>query len=114
MDGNSSTCVELGTYGSHRRLDFVDSRSDAAHIGEGHDQANGSVSAHAQIADIIEEDNYGDRDRIGGFAQQRPNHHACPARLIDNRRPKQVKLDPKAFQALAETTPSEISPSRSP
>jgi hypothetical protein len=41
---------------SHRRLNAMTTRLNSLEIGQGDGEANGSMTAHPEIADIIEED----------------------------------------------------------
>ena len=70
-----SAVVEDGAYRTHRSLDAMLARLDAAHVGERRDQSNGAVPAHAQVSHIVEEDHAGGAARIHRFTQQSADHH---------------------------------------
>ena len=50
-------------------------RLDAVHVGQRRNQSNGSVTAHAQVSDIVEKDHAGGAARIHRFTQQSADHH---------------------------------------
>src|ERR1700733_5683204 len=53
---NASIIVQIGGDVSDRRLQLVHAWSDSAQVGECDHYADGSVTAHAEVADVVEED----------------------------------------------------------
>ena len=47
-------------------------------------QADGAVAAHAEHADVVEEDHARGASGIGGFAEQGADQHVRAARLVDH------------------------------
>ena len=57
---------------------------DAAEVRERDDDADGAVAAHAEVADVVEEDDAGGAGRIGRLAEQRADDDVGAARLVDD------------------------------
>ena len=85
---------------THRRFKPIFSYSDAAKIRQCGGHANGSMSAHAQVTGVIEEDHSRCRRRINGLEQQRTHEHIRPARFQENRAPVDVMVLAKNLQAF--------------
>src|SRR5688500_8403486 len=83
---------------SHRRLDEMLARLDAPHVRERDHQADGAVAAHADGANVVEENDAGARRRIDRLDQQRADDDVGAARLVHRRGAVAVEL---ALQALA-------------
>ena len=77
-------------------------------VGQCRNQTNRSVTTHAQIANVIEEDHTGNARRIHGFAEQSANHHVGTPRLIHYGGAKTVVPAAEAFQALGNGPASEV------
>jgi hypothetical protein len=107
-DRNFAAVVQNRTHNSDWGLDPVVTAPKLAHIGQRGDQPNRSVTAHPQIADIVEKDDAGGRSNIYRIAQQRAYHHIRTARFVDNRGAKTVVLPAKAFQPIGKRTGSEV------
>jgi hypothetical protein len=58
-------------------------RLDLSHVRKRSNEPNGSVSAHSQVTDVIEEDDAGSAGRITRFAQQSSHYDVGPSRLVD-------------------------------
>src|SRR4051812_36834309 len=57
---------------------------NAADVGKRSNQPDRPVTAHAKIADVVEEDHSGDTRTFTRRNEQRPDHHVRPARLVYN------------------------------
>ena len=66
------------------------------------------MSAHAEIADIVEKDHTGCAGFTGGFAQQRANHSIMPARLSNDCGSELIKIAPEAAHSLFHRSNAEI------
>ena len=108
VDRDFTVGMEDGADGSHRSLDAVLSGLNPLHKGERRHQTDGSVPAHAEIADVVKEDHGGGAGGIHGIAQQRADHNIRPSRLVDDGRSKIVVLTAKALQSLDERSLPEI------
>ncbi len=84
--------VQPGRDNADGRFDAVFARLDAIQMGERGHQADHAVPAHAQVADVIEEDHAGRARSVARLAKQSANEHVGAAWLIDDRRTKTVVL----------------------
>src|SRR5579862_5047595 len=100
--------VQDGANGSDWCLDAVLAGLDAIQKGEGRDEANGAVTAHAEIADIVKEDDASCAGGIDRVAKQRANDYVGTARFVDDGRTKTIVLAAKALQALGKRAGAEI------
>src|SRR5207245_5199203 len=85
-DRNIAGCMQLRRHNSNWRFDSVQPRSQTAEICERFHDADRAVPAHAEVADVVEEDYGGGRRRISGWKEQRTDEGIGSARLVDNRR----------------------------
>ena len=58
-DRHLSIGVQTGRDYAHGRFNLMVAGTDATQMGQGGDQTNGAMSAHAEIADVVEEDDAG-------------------------------------------------------
>src|SRR5687767_2684915 len=93
---------------AHRRLDAMLARLDAPHVREGDHQADGAVAAHADGADVVEENDAGARRRVDRLDQQRADDDVGAARLVHRRGPVAVEFALQALAALGERTGAEV------
>src|SRR5208283_5016696 len=100
--------VEFRGDNADRRLDAMDAGTDAAHPGQRDHQADGPMAAHAQIADVVEEDDAGGAGGVDGHAQQGADDRVGAARFIDHGRAKQVVLRAEALEAFGEWSDAEV------
>ena len=77
-------------------------------VRQGSHKTDGAVSAHAETAYIIKEDNSGGTRGIDRVTQEGANHHVGTAWLVHNRAAKTVVLLAKALQALGQWPRAEI------
>ena len=64
--------------------------ADPAQVGQRDGHADRAVAAHAEVADVVEEDHAGRARRVGRLAEQRADHHVRAARLVDHGRAERV------------------------
>ena len=83
-------------------------RADAALMPECDDDADHAMPAHAEIADVVEEDDAGRAARIDRRTQQRPDHHIRPARFIDDGGAITIEVGTKALAPLGEGAAAEV------
>jgi len=69
FDGDGPIVVKGGGDNSDGRFDSVFARFDTAHISESCDQSDGTVTAHAEVAHVVEEYNASGAGEIGRFEQ---------------------------------------------
>ena len=82
--------VEGDGDGPDRGLEPMRARADPPEVGQGHRHADRPVAAHAEVADVVEEDDAGRGGRIDRLEDQGADHHVRAARLVDDRRPERV------------------------
>jgi len=71
-------------------------------------QSDRAVSAHAEVADIIEEDHAGRTGSIDWFTEQRTDHNVGAARFVDNCGTKFIVLTAEALKAIGQGAGSEV------
>ena len=69
------------------------------------DEPDGAVAAHAEIADVVEEDHAGRARRVVRLAQQRADHHVRAARLVDDARAEVVEAACGTRRAVRASVP---------
>src|SRR5215469_2684307 len=89
--------VESCSDDSNRRFYAMFPGSNAAQVRQRNHQADGAMAAHAEIADVVKEDDARGTRAVHGIAQQRAHDHVRTSRLVDHRRAKAVILRAKAL-----------------
>ena len=74
---------------------------------ERHREADRPVAAHADIADIVEEDDASGACGIVRFAQERPNDRVVAARLVDGEAAEMIELAGEAGASFSKRTVAE-------
>ena len=82
--------------------------ADPAQVRERDDEADRSVTAHADGSDIVEEDHSGRAARIGGLAQQRSDQDIGSSRLVDDTRSKVIVVRAEALEAFRDAAAAEV------
>src|SRR5579864_8987330 len=77
-----ATLVQYRRHYTDRRLDLMGAGSNPVHIRQRCDQPDSSMSAHAEVADIIKKDDAGGAFRVGRFAEQSTDDHVGSSWLI--------------------------------
>ena len=95
---------------AHGRFEQVPARGDPSQVAQRDGDADRSVAAHAEIADVVEEDHAGDAGRILGRAQQRTDQHVGAARLADDRPPEVVVDGSKSLAPLGQGPRTKVGP----
>src|SRR5262245_27962521 len=81
-DGDLACIVKRRRDRSNRRVDPMVARCYLSEVLQRDDQADSSVYAHSQVADIVEVDYAGDAPGICGLAEIRANDHFRASRLV--------------------------------
>jgi hypothetical protein len=76
---------ERGDHRSDRRVHAVGAERDAAQVVQGHEQTDRAVAAHAEAADVVEEEDAGRRVRVVGRQQERTDHRRMAAGFAHHR-----------------------------
>ena len=74
-DGHRAVRVQRRGHDADARLDPVLARPDTSEMCERDNEADGSVSAHAEHADVVEEEDARDARLVRGLDEQRPDQH---------------------------------------
>jgi len=82
--------------------------TDALHIGQRRNQTDGPVTAHAQVPDVIKEDDTGGACGIKRIAKQSSHHDVGTPRLIDYGRAETIVLGAKALQPVGKRPSAEV------
>src|SRR5271168_347507 len=93
---------------SHRGFYFVFARFYAVHVCQSCHQADGAVTAHAEVADVIKEDDGGGAGGIDRVSEQSAHHDVGTAGLIHHSGTKIVVISAKTFQAIGERTRAKV------
>ncbi len=97
---DASVIMQVGGDVSDWRLQLVHAWSDPAQVGEGSHYADGSVAAHAEIADVVEEDDGCGCVRCDGFEQQRADYDLGAAGFADYAGAEAVEVRSEAVEPL--------------
>jgi hypothetical protein len=81
-DGDFAIFMKGRRDDANRCLDAMLARTNAAHVSESRDQPNGSVTAHAQITDVVEENDAGDTGGIGWFEKRCADNNIGATRFV--------------------------------
>ena len=76
----------------HGRLETVLARLEAVQVRQRHDDSDGPVTAHAEIADVVEKDDPRCAGTVHRLAEERPDHDVGPARFVDDGAAETVEL----------------------
>ncbi len=102
--------MQNGLHRPDRSFDRVLAGRDLAEVRQSHHQADRSMAAHPQIADVVEEDRARGRLRVDRVAEQRAHDHIRSSGLVDNRRAEVVEVGAEAAQPVRHRSCAEIGP----
>ncbi len=108
VDRDAGVGMQLNAHNANRRIDAVPAHGEAAEESERGDHADHAVAAHAQVADIVKEDDCRAALGIVRRAQQRAHHHVRTARLAHSRRADMVEIAPHAFAPLQQRSGTQV------
>ena len=86
--------------------------ADPAQVGQRHGDADRAVAAHAEVADVVEEDDAGGGGRIDRLEDQGADHHVRAARLVDDGRAERVVTVAEDREAIGHRAVAELGPAR--
>ena len=90
------------------RIDPMRAGADPPEVRERGHEADRAVAAHADVADVVEEDHAGGARGVLRRDEQRAHQHVRAARLVDDRGAEPVELAPEALAPRGERARSEI------
>src|ERR1700761_6957170 len=105
---NAAIAVQSCADHAHGGFNLVRSRPNASEMGESCHYADGAMPAHAQISNIVEEDDSGCVAAIGGFPQKRSHQNIRTARFVHHSRPEAVEFSRKTTETLGERAAAEV------
>ena len=108
FDRDFAGWMQRGGDDSDGGFNAMDARADSAEMREGDDEPDGSMAAHADIADVVEEDHTGGAGGIDGIAEERADDYVRTARLIDDRCAEIIMQTLEAISAIGERPTAEI------
>jgi hypothetical protein len=85
LDGGFVAAVKLDRDDSDRRLETVNACPDATHVRESHCSADGAVTAHAEKAGVVEEDEPCGAAWVDRLAKQRADHGVESAWFVERK-----------------------------
>lgn len=100
VDGDVAIGVEGRFDLSYGRFDLVCAWRNALHVGEGGDESDGAVATHAQVADIVEEDDAGGAVAVHRCAEESADDDVGTARFGDDCRAEGIVIAAKALEAF--------------
>lgn len=86
----------------------MESGLDAAYVFESYGEADGAVSAHIEIADVIEEDDAGGTVGFEGFAEKCADDGVITAGFVDDGGAEMVEVAAEALEAFVEGAVAEV------
>src|SRR5262245_13952532 len=101
---NRILAVVLRDNDADRRFEPMRARFDFSHVAQRDDRADHAMPAHAEIADIVEEDYAGRATRIARRTEQGAYHHVRAARLVNNGGAMAIEFVAKALAPFGERT----------
>jgi len=107
-DGDAAIFVEVSRNGAYWRLDAMFSRGDSAHVCEGCYETDGSVAAHSEVSDIVEEDDSGCGFGIDWFAEERSDDDFGSAGFADDSAAEMIEFGLKTPHSIGKIFGAEI------
>ena len=95
---------EIHADDSDRRFDPMAPGLDPAHMRKRHGEANRPVAAHAEVSDIVEENDAGRARRVMRFAKERADERVVAARLVDGGAAEMIELAGEASEPFGKRT----------
>ncbi len=83
-------------------------RLDATQVRQCDDQPDGPVSAHAEVAHVVKEDDSGGARRVAGLAQQSADHHVGTTRFVHHGRTESVVPVAKNLQLVGNAAAAQL------
>jgi len=105
---DKSAAMRLRTNVSDRRFDSDAARLELTEVGEGGDQADGAVAAHADKSNVVKEDNAELVGRVRRLTEECADDGVITARFIDDGGAKLVVMFAKDGKAFAHGTGAEV------
>lgn len=108
--GHVGMVVELGFDNAYWRFDSMEAGTQSAEMRECDHEADGSMAAHTQVADVVKKDDACGAGAIDRLAQQSPYNGVGTAWLIDDGRAQMIEVTLKKAQPVGERAVAEGRP----
>jgi len=102
--GHFAIFVQRGGDDADGGFNFVIAGFDFPQMRQRDDQADGAMAAHAEAADVIEENHAGGAGFVRRLDQQRADHHIRAARFVDHRGAETVVLRAECLQLIGDAS----------
>src|SRR5262245_8679262 len=100
--------AQRGGDDAHRRVQAMLARLDASQVRERHHEADGAVAAHADHANVVEEDDARSAALLERRHEKRADDHVGAARLVDASGAVTVELARQALAARSQAAAAEV------
>ena len=100
--------MERGGDNSHGSFEAMFARLDAAQARQRDDDSDSAVTAHAKIADVVEEEDARGAGRVCRLAEKGSDHYVRPPRLVDDGRAEPVIFPLEAVSPLRQRPRPEV------
>src|SRR6185503_7321027 len=107
-DRNLAVCVQHRVHRADRRIDLYQPGLHLSGERERRHKADRAVAAHAEVADVVEEDDTEAAIAAVGRTQQRTDDDIGPARLVDDCGTVVVELLTEARETVAERPAAQV------
>ena len=105
FEGRIVLLAQFDANDADRRLEPMRAKADAAEMRERHGSADRGVTAHPEIADIVEEYQAGGAGRVDRLAENRADQRVVASRLEDREAPDIIELLGEAPGAGSDSGP---------
>src|SRR5206468_6152558 len=102
-DGHTSRVMQARLNDANGSLNAMLARADPAQVRQRGYQADHSMPAHPQVADVVEKDDARGAPCIGRGAEERADGYVRAARFIDDRGAEGIELLPKSIAPLGQS-----------
>src|ERR1700678_4013382 len=99
-DGHAAVVIQARFHGSAVGIDAANALLNSAHVSERNHEPNGSVAAHVEEADVVEENDAGLTSGVVRIAEQRAHNGVVATRFVDYGGADVVEMGAKPFEAL--------------
>jgi hypothetical protein len=108
LDGDSVSILHRDLHHAYGCLDAMLANGDLAEVEESDGDAHHSVAAHAEVADVVEEDDAGGASFIVRLEQYRPDHYFRAARLVNQGGAHPVVLLAKGREFVSDAAAAQV------
>ncbi len=107
-DGDGTVGVEGGGDGADGGVDAECTGVELVEVGEGDNEADGAVAAHAEVADVVEEEDAGLTGGVMGRDEEGTHHDIRTTGFVDDGGAEGVELILETPEAVGQGTVAEV------